>query len=119
MKMRSRVLLAGNPARLTFGIDSYGNVCGSDNTAAGGPDLRGAKKLYYLNPLELLQPSLAFLAARTVCVVACPTAASLCNVTSLPCLADAQYRYSAWLPAPRTHQAGASAAAGLANTAAL
>jgi hypothetical protein len=83
---------AGNPERLSHGIDSYGNVCGADNTAAGGLDLRGAPKLYYLNPLELLQPTLAFLAARTVCVAACPGAAAVCNVTALPCSADAEYR---------------------------
>ena len=50
---------AGNPNRLMYGIDTYGNVCGADHTAAGAPDLRGATKLYYLNPLDLLQPSLA------------------------------------------------------------
>ena len=83
---------AGNPDRLTYGIDSYGNVCGADNSAAGGPDLRAQTKLYYLNPLDLLQPSLAFLAARSVCVAACPGASDQCAVAALPCAADHEYR---------------------------
>lgn len=89
----SAPLRAGNPDRLTYGIDSYGHVCGADNTAAGGPDLRAATKLYYLNPLDLLQPSLAFLAARSVCVAACPGAGDQCAVAALPCAADNEYRY--------------------------
>ncbi|KAK9842492.1 hypothetical protein WJX81_002530 [Elliptochloris bilobata] len=112
----------GNPDRLTYGIDSYGNVCGADNTASGGPDLRAAKKLYYLNPLELLQPSLAFLAARSVCVAACPSAADRCNVSALPCTADREYRCPYYKLAtggvygslaPATNPWGASAQSGL------
>ena len=67
-------------------------MCGADNTAAGGPDLRSQTKLYYLNPLDLLQPSLAFLAARSVCVASCPGASDQCAVAALPCAADHEYR---------------------------
>ena len=95
-------------------------MCGADNTAAGGPDLRARTKLYYLNPLDLLQPSLAFLAARSVCVAACPDAADQCSVASLPCAADHEYRRDPdALTRDPEHRAAHPGAAGQCRTAPL
>ena len=47
-------MLAGNSAKLIYGIDSMGNVCGAVNTFNGTEyDLRGAKKLHWLDPFEV------------------------------------------------------------------
>ena len=88
------VMHAGTPARLTYGIDSAGNVCGQKNNwnGTGGPDLTGFMKLYYLDPLQLLDSS-TFLGARSICVETCPGAVSLCSLDSLPCRNTTQYRY--------------------------
>ena len=87
---------AGHPARLSSGIDSAGNTCGQKNSwnNASGPDLTDYKKLYYLDPLELLDPN-TFLAARSVCVQSCPGSESLCSLGALPCRNTAEYRCSA------------------------
>ena len=84
---------AGQPARLTYGIDSAGNTCGHKNTWNGlaGPDLTEYKKLYYLNPLELLDSN-TFLGARSVCVKECPGATDVCGLANLPCRSNNQYR---------------------------
>ena len=84
---------AGHPARLTFGIDSAGNTCGQRNSWNGtdGPDLRNYKKLYYPDPLQLLDSS-TFLGARSICVESCPGAESVCSLGSLPCRNTTQYR---------------------------
>ena len=84
----------GHPARLSYGIDSAGNTCGQKNYWNGGqgPDLTDYKKLYYLNPLELLDTDI-FLGARSVCLKDCPGAESACGLTDFPCRANTQYRY--------------------------
>eukprot|EP00884_Botryococcus_braunii_P000131 jgi/Botrbrau1/10118/Bobra.20_2s0025.1 len=88
-----KAFTTGDPKRLAYGIDSYGNVCGANNNwnGEGGPDLRQYKKLYYLNPLELLN-STTFRSARAICVQECPSSLDLCSVDSLPCRSANQYR---------------------------
>ena len=78
-----RAAHAGHPARLAFGVDSEGNVCGQKNGATG-PDFTSRKFLYYLNPLALLQTS-ALEGAKAICVSQCPGANSYCGTTDLPC----------------------------------
>ena len=76
-----------------FGIDSAGNTCGQRNSWNGtdGPDLRNYKKLYYLDPLQLLDSN-TFLGARSICVESCPGAESVCSLGSPPCRNSTQYR---------------------------
>ena len=78
-------------------MDSYGNLCGTKNNWDGtnGPDLTFKKKLYYLNPLELLNPS-TLQTAKAICVDACPTAEDVCGVADFPCRASNQYRYACY-----------------------
>lgn len=82
----------GSPERILYGLDSYGNYCGSLNVKDNGMevDLRKATKLLYLNPLELLDTS-NYQYASAVCVEECPSIGSLCNSTSLPCTESYQY----------------------------
>lgn len=86
-------MVAGRPERLEYGVDSYGNLCGTKNSWDGtdGPDLTYKKKLYYLNPLELLNPA-TIQTAKAICVEECPTAANVCGLAQFPCKASAQYR---------------------------
>lgn len=72
----------GDPNRIKYGIDSYGNVCGSLNTWNGtaGPDLVTRRHLYLLDPLSAVSLS-ALRGARTVCLDACPQEA--CD--AVPC----------------------------------
>lgn len=83
----------GDPNRMTYGIDSYGNVCGSNkNTWNGtqGPDLTTRRHLYLLDPLSTVSLS-ALRGARTVCLEACPRNA--CD--DIPCDgADDDYVYA-------------------------
>mmetsp|Transcript_33745 Transcript_33745/g.95482 ORF Transcript_33745/g.95482 Transcript_33745/m.95482 type:complete len:789 (-) Transcript_33745:181-2547(-) len=74
-------LAAGNSAKLLYGSDSMGNVCGSINTFDGMElDLRDSKKLYFLDPFEVEGLDIADLAfAKSVCVPSCPSVADLCN----------------------------------------
>ena len=83
----------GRPERLEYAIDSYGNLCGTKNDWDGtnGPDLTLKPKLYYLNPLELLNPA-TITTAKAICVEACPTATDVCGVANFPCRTAAQYR---------------------------
>lgn len=83
----------GKPERLEYAIDSYGNLCGVNNNwdGTGGPDLTSKTKLYYLNPLELLNPA-TVTTAKAICVEECPGAADVCNITQLPCRNPTQYR---------------------------
>ena len=74
---------AGHPARLAFGVDSEGNVCGQQNGATG-PDFTSRKFLYYLNPLALLQTS-ALEGAKAICVSQCPGSDAYCSSDNLPC----------------------------------
>ena len=90
---------AGDSRKLEYGVDSYGNLCGADNTRRGGPDLSGAKNLLYLDALELLSPT-NYLAAKSICVATCPGAESLCDITSLPCRNNTQYRCVNWVKQP-------------------
>ncbi|KAL3136905.1 hypothetical protein ABBQ32_006513 [Trebouxia sp. C0010 RCD-2024] len=83
----------GKPERLEYAIDSYGNLCGVNNNwdGTGGPDLTSKTKLYYLNPLELLNPN-TVTTAKAICVEECPGAADLCGITQFPCRNATQYR---------------------------
>jgi solute carrier family 44 (choline transporter-like protein), member 2/4/5 len=88
-----KALHEGDPQKIVSGLDSYGNYCGMVNTRENGTaivDLRKATKLYYLNPLELLDPS-NYPYARTVCVEECPTAARTCSSEDFPCTSPEQY----------------------------
>ena len=88
----------GNLDRLVYGYDSYGFLCGTDNSGeldgTDGPDLREHKKLYYLNALELLNPS-NFKSAKKICVKECPTEEDVCDLQSesLVCTESNKYRY--------------------------
>ena len=87
------LLISGKPERLEYGVDSYGNLCGVKNDWDGtdGPDLTLKTKLYYLNPLELLNPETVD-TAKAICVEECPVAADICGVAEFPCTTAAQYR---------------------------
>lgn len=63
----------GDINRLKFGIDSFGNVCGSLNTWNGtqGPDLTTRRHLYLVDPMSAVTLS-ALRGAKTVCMEACP-----------------------------------------------
>jgi solute carrier family 44 (choline transporter-like protein), member 2/4/5 len=82
----------GDPQRILYGLDSYGNYCGSLNVKADGMriDLRKATKLLYTNPLELLDTN-NYQYASAVCVEKCPTISTICNATTLPCKQSSQY----------------------------
>ena len=86
-------LANGDPKRILYGLDSYGNFCGSLNVKDNGTriiDLRKATKLLYTNPLELLDPT-NFQYASSICVEECPSVATICNMTDLPCRNNTQY----------------------------
>jgi solute carrier family 44 (choline transporter-like protein), member 2/4/5 len=82
----------GDPQRILYGLDSYGNYCGTLNKKADGQhiDLRKATKLLYTNPLELLDSN-NYQYAHAVCVEQCPAISTVCNATSLPCRQSSQY----------------------------
>jgi len=87
--------MLGDPQRIVYGVDSFGHYCGMVNTRVDGNvttqiDLRNAKKLYYLNPLELLDAE-NYQYAKTVCVKECPGAAVQCAPTDFPCQSEDQY----------------------------
>ena len=85
-------LLSGDPKLLTHGVDQFGYVCGSKNTYNNVTiDLTEQKYLYYLDPFALLNTSNLPWAA-SICVSACPGVADLCDVSSLPCKNNSQYR---------------------------
>lgn len=90
--MGYEAIIKGSPERIIYGLDSYGNYCGSVNGKPDGTevDLRKARKLLYLNPLELLD-SKNYQYASAVCVESCPTSSTICNSTSLPCTQGSQY----------------------------
>lgn len=77
--------ITGSLDRLVYGYDSYGFLCGTNNDgdldSVEGPDLTEFKKLYYLNPLELLNPT-NFKSAKSICVKTCPTAANICSMSN-------------------------------------
>ena len=86
------------PERLEYGVDSYGNLCGVKNDWDGtnGPDLTSKTKLYYLDPLELLNPD-TISTAKAICVEACPAAADVCGIANFPCQNVTQYRSASTL----------------------
>lgn len=82
----------GDPARLVYGIDSHGLLCGANNTYRNSTiDLTGKPYLYYLNALELLDAT-NLMYAKTVCVEACPGEQQLCGLEDLPCTNNQQYK---------------------------
>lgn len=86
-------IVNGDPSRIIYGLDSYGNYCGDLNVRDDGAriiDLRNATKLLYTNPLELLDPT-NFRFAHSICVEECPSAETVCNMTDLPCVNNSQY----------------------------
>lgn len=83
---------AGDPRRLVYGLDSHGLLCGANNTYKDSfMDLIDKPNLYYLDALELLNPT-NIMYARTVCVASCPTVDDQCALSSLPCTNNTQYR---------------------------
>lgn len=46
---------AGNVNKIMYGVDSMGNICGSENDwdGTGGPNLVNRTKLYYLMPYQV------------------------------------------------------------------
>ena len=116
-----RALSEGNPDRILYGLDSYGNYCGMLNVKADGEDvdLRNKTKLYYLDPLELLDTT-NYYYAKTTCVEACPTAERVCTLDSFPCTSASHfecpyYGYSQFNDAG-TDQLGIRASGGFENT---
>jgi hypothetical protein len=84
--------VAGDSDRLIYGLDSYGFLCGTKNKIAGQEvDLTKRTNLYFLNPLELVDPR-NYLYAKSVCVAKCPAPADRCDPKSIPCKKDNQYR---------------------------
>jgi hypothetical protein len=85
--------VVGNVNRLVYGVDSYGFGCGSVNKWGNQSfDLTSKSKLYYLNTLDLIEPT-NFAYAKSICVDKCPSVTSQCNMTtSLPCMKEEQYR---------------------------
>ncbi len=73
----------GDLNKLIYGTDSYGLVCGQSTSFFNTTiDLGNQKNLYYLNPVETLNPTtLPF--AKTVCVNSCPSS-NICPL-SFPC----------------------------------
>lgn len=83
---------AGDLKRLIYGLDSYGLLCGANNTYKDTVmDFTDKPNLYYLEALELLDPA-NIMYAKTVCVSSCPTVAEQCSISSTPCTKNAQYR---------------------------
>jgi solute carrier family 44 (choline transporter-like protein), member 2/4/5 len=75
----------GDPQKILYGLDSYGNYCGMVNNHGNVTiDLTHATKLYYLNPLELLDAS-NYYYGRAVCVPECPSALRRCTPNDFPC----------------------------------
>jgi choline transporter-like protein 2/4/5 len=75
-----------------YGLDSHGLLCGSNNTYKGSVmDLTDKPNLYYLEALELLDPT-NLMYARAVCVSECPSTEELCSLSNLPCTNNTQYR---------------------------
>lgn len=84
---------AGEPNRLRYGYDAWGNRCGSANNAwngGAGPDLTNRTKLYYLDPFSAGAAGLKY--AKSVCVEACPGEADACGAAELPCTDEGKYR---------------------------
>lgn len=78
--------------RLIYAIDSHGLLCGANNTYRNATlDLTSRPNLYYLNALDLLDPT-NMLYAKTVCVSSCPTAEELCDIGAVPCTNTSQYK---------------------------
>eukprot|EP01137_Pigoraptor_chileana_P008442 Opistho-2@55293 len=69
----------GNPARLLYGVDSRGNLCGYDNSNIDGslPNLRGYKNL--LSFVDEIG------ATRSLCVVSCPTLTATASMSQFNC----------------------------------
>ncbi|XP_070556799.1 choline transporter-like protein 1 isoform X2 [Ptychodera flava] len=67
-------ILNGQPERLVFGVDSYGNVCGIKNkplanVSLSGMDMRERKYVFYFNFLALSNP---LEDSKVICVAGCP-----------------------------------------------
>lgn len=78
---------------MVYGYDSSGFLCGTKNDfqdGIEGPDLSKRKKLYYLNALELLNPS-SISSAKSICVEECPSEADECAPGEI-CTDASQYR---------------------------
>ena len=77
--MGSMALSRGEPNRLLFGTDTYGNLCGQTNSdvSEGGEwrDMTGKNELFFGNPLS---PD-----ALQVCVGGCPSALATTNPAAL------------------------------------
>uniref|UniRef100_A0A7S1WZW3 Choline transporter-like protein n=1 Tax=Tetraselmis chuii TaxID=63592 RepID=A0A7S1WZW3_9CHLO len=80
----------GDPKRIIYGSDGFGNTCGAINTT-NGVDLRNRTKLYYLKPYEVLNPR-SWVYAETICVEDCPRETNICSAAEFPCSNPQAYR---------------------------
>ena len=74
---------SGDPRRIVYGTDSWGNLCGRDNEASiardnSGLNLANHSYLYYSDPLG---------SGFRICVSACPSADIDCSANNAQCLA--------------------------------
>mmetsp|Transcript_21682 Transcript_21682/g.60287 ORF Transcript_21682/g.60287 Transcript_21682/m.60287 type:complete len:817 (+) Transcript_21682:143-2593(+) len=85
--------LLGDPLRIVYGLDGYGNTCGAlaDWNGTGGPDLTARRKLYYLSPFDALNPA-SLLYGHSICVETCPTSVAPCTVADPQCLDTGAFR---------------------------
>ncbi|KAG1675670.1 hypothetical protein FOA52_002379 [Chlamydomonas sp. UWO 241] len=78
----------GDSDRLVYGVDSYGLVCGHNQTFNEKTlDFSALKNVYYLNPMEALDIT-AISFAKKVCVAECPST-PVC--TTFPCTDNAAF----------------------------
>ncbi|XRB10017.1 choline transporter protein [Pycnococcus provasolii] len=76
----------GRMDRLVYGVDSYGNTCGSTNNwnAHKGPDFTKRKKLYFVDPTDVVSTDVSsLLRAKRVCLETCPGKDEYCTPTKL------------------------------------
>jgi len=83
-------VFVGDPKRIIYGVDGFGNTCGAINITSG-VDLRNRTKVYYLKPYEILNPK-SWVYAETICVEECPRASDVCSAADFPCSNPDAYR---------------------------
>lgn len=79
----AEALERGDPRRVVFGVDSYGNVCGANN-GDGKPDLSLARKLHFIDVTDVKNGAGDnILKAKRVCLSQCPGIDDTCTVEDL------------------------------------
>ena len=91
--------MVGDPNRIKYSLDSYGNLCGTKNGYLNGTgaDLTSKEKLYYLDPYEIVKSgsdmTTVLLYAKRVCVESCPSGTSeVCGLHEIPCMQSSVYQ---------------------------